>query len=76
VSRCGGTFGNAAFDAELVALRIGHHHEAPAARLAMIVYKRRGDGYQPFDFLIAGSVDRLSIERQAILEGLALGFIW
>jgi hypothetical protein len=64
--------GSATEDTELVALRIGEDQPAAPIVLPEIVDRRRTEAHDTFDLVIAGTVGRLQVEMNPVLDLLAL----
>src|SRR5690606_3847921 len=64
------TLGDAAFDAELVALRVGHDHPTGALRPTVVSDQRGADPEQALHLLVAGAVLWHEVEVHAVLDRL------
>ena len=64
--------GSATEDAELVALRIGEDQPAAPIVLPEIAERRRTEGHNTLDLVIAGTVRGFKVKVNAVLDLLAL----
>jgi len=66
----GCTLAVAAFDAELVALRVGEHHPPSAVGAAQVIDHPGAEAKDPVDLLVASSLERHQVEVHSILHVL------
>src|SRR4051812_43860035 len=63
-------FGDAAFDAEFVALRVGEQDPVGAVGSAVVGYQGRADSEEPSCLFVAGPVGGYDVEVYAVLDRL------